>query len=165
MEPEEIWRPISDWPYEISSQGNVRNSKGELKKPTISDWGYRTVVLHNKGRRSSNLLICILTCTAFNGPKPFEGAKCRHLDDNKLNDSKDNLTWGTHQDNMDDRERNGHKATGDTHGSSTLNSDQVREIRRLKSEGTPQASLSRKFNVGEACISNIILRKTWRELV
>jgi hypothetical protein len=161
----EVWKPITGYEhYQVSNLGNVRNKKGELKKPSISDWGYRTVVLHDRGRRSHNLLVCILVCNAFNSSKPFAGAKCRHLDDNKLNDRWDNLAWGTHQDNMNDRGANGHKATGDTHGSSVLNSEQVREIRRLKNEGTSQAALSRQFNVGEACISNIIRRRTWKDL-
>ena len=46
-------------------------------------------------------------CEAFHGPPPFPGAKARHLDDNKLNNTPDNIQWGTNSENMLDAVRNG----------------------------------------------------------
>jgi hypothetical protein len=45
-----------------------------------------------------------LICSAFHGPCP-EGMEVRHLNGLSTDDRSDNLCWGTHQENIDDRER------------------------------------------------------------
>lgn len=51
-----------------------------------------------------------LVLVAFDKPKP-EGMECRHLDDDKRNNSRGNLCWGTPEQNREDRRRNrGRKA-------------------------------------------------------
>lgn len=41
-----------------------------------------------------------IVAEAFLGPKPFEGAVVMHLDDNPLNNSVDNLEWGSQKKNL-----------------------------------------------------------------
>ena len=41
-----------------------------------------------------------MVCEAFNGPPPFEGAVCMHLDENSTNNRSDNLAWGTQKENL-----------------------------------------------------------------
>lgn len=43
-----------------------------------------------------------LVCTAWHGPKPFNGAVVRHLNDNKNDNSPGNLAWGTNKQNSQD---------------------------------------------------------------
>lgn len=43
----------------------------------------------------------------FVGPRPFSEAEARHLNDDSLDDSLENLAWGTHTENMADAVRNG----------------------------------------------------------
>lgn len=45
-----------------------------------------------------------LVLTAFHGPRS-EGMVARHLDGNPVNNSIDNLTWGTVKENQNDRHR------------------------------------------------------------
>lgn len=53
---------------------------------------------------------------AFVGPCP-DGQECRHADDDPPNNKLENLSWGTHADNMLDSYRNGRKSatTGPEH--------------------------------------------------
>ena len=41
-----------------------------------------------------------LVCSAFHGPRPFEGAIVIHLDENALNNKPENLKWGTQKENL-----------------------------------------------------------------
>jgi hypothetical protein len=41
-----------------------------------------------------------LVCEAFNGPPPFAGAVCMHLDENARNNDPNNLSWGTQKENL-----------------------------------------------------------------
>lgn len=50
---------------------------------------------------------------------------------------------------------------GAKHYLAKLTEDDVREIRRLRSQGESTASVARKFNVCSANVTNIIKRKSW----
>lgn len=116
----EEWRPVVGYAgfYEVSNQGRVRSLprtaarrvKGAVPVrgrilSTYRNKGYPAVKLTvgGTGRRAQ---VHVLVCEAWHGPRPT-GAECRHLDDNKLNVSPDNLQWGTRSENMLDRLRNG----------------------------------------------------------
>ena len=71
--------------------------KGRELKPGIGKNGYKLVVLG----RGNPRYIHSLVCEAFHGNRP-EGKEVRHLDGNKLNNHKDNLSWGTRKENVAD---------------------------------------------------------------
>ena len=88
----------------------VNNSRGttqrylpayERKSPPNGD-GYRLCTV-----TSGSIAVHRALCEAFHGPPPFPGAKARHLDDDKLNNTPDNVQWGTQSENMLDAVRNG----------------------------------------------------------
>lgn len=113
----EIWLPVEDWPYEVSSFGRVRRT--ELRNTIKSGWnpnsyigrivvplpdkhGYFTVDLRD-GERRLTAKVAQLVCAAFNGAKPTGTCLVRHLDNDRRNNHPKNLSWGTHLDNMRDR--------------------------------------------------------------
>ena len=116
----EEWKTILDYPgYQVSNEGRVRsidrkNYSGRFKKE-ISWKGkeLKRIKLNNKywvvnlSHRGTSKLKCVhhLVLTAFAGPR-LHGALARHEDDNGFNANIDNLYWGTHSDNMNDRYRN-----------------------------------------------------------
>jgi hypothetical protein len=111
--------------------------------------------------------IAVLVLTAFVGPKP-PGMECCHKDDNKDDNSIENLYWGTHKENMLDRDRHGLNVNhrGSAHGMSKLTEERVREIRKLWETGTRnQALLARMFNVTPGTIRQVIKRKTWNHVL
>ncbi|WP_082634955.1 MULTISPECIES: NUMOD4 motif-containing HNH endonuclease [unclassified Mycobacteroides] len=111
----EIWRPVPEWEglYEVSSTGRVRS----INRVSISRLGRKTslrgrvlkqrfgkhyykVELSRSGVHST-AHVHQLVCKAFHGPRP-PGAVVRHLDGNGRNNHKDNLAWGTWQENSQD---------------------------------------------------------------
>lgn len=109
----EQWRVIDEAPdYEISSIGRVRRCnpdwqgkyKGRILRPSYNR-GYARHRLSVDGRgiyRSVHYLVC----TAYNGPRSDPSLHCAHRDDNKGNNTPDNLYWATPAQNMADAIRN-----------------------------------------------------------
>lgn len=120
----ETWKPVSGYEgwYEVSDLGRVRSvdrvvvrKDGRVRRfpagirtaPIVGS-GYRALHLAKNGL-SKQLTVHRLVCEAFHGT-PEEGQIVRHLDDDRLNNLADNLTWGSQSDNMLDAVRNGHHA-------------------------------------------------------
>ncbi len=75
----------------------------------------------------------------------------------------EHLFVGTHADNIQDMMAKGRNAQprGEQHYKTKLNIDQVKEIRRLWSEGVPQTELALRFSRKPNTISKIVNRKRW----
>lgn len=114
----ENWRPVPGYEgiYEVSDRGNVRSlprvvvgTRDTRRYPGVPlkaklTHGYRTVTLCRNGRcRATRVHHLVLL--AFVGPRPT-GAHGLHGDDNRLNNSPDNLRWGTQKENVADAVRN-----------------------------------------------------------
>ena len=100
---EEIWKPIPGFTdYLVSDLGNIRSlkySKDRLKKSTLYR-GYPMVGLSMRGERTLKQVHQIVLLT-FVGVAPV-GMEVRHLDGNSTNNRLDNLTYGTHKENVAD---------------------------------------------------------------
>ena len=98
----EDWREIKGYPgYEVSSLGRVRSHKGRtlrVMRPGTTLSGYRTITL----RRDNQTYVFSLhrvVAQAFH-LNPENLPVVRHLDNNKNNNHKDNLCWGTQSQNI-----------------------------------------------------------------
>lgn len=205
------WRPVVGYEglYEVSSTGEVRSLPrsivrvrhgeshilpvpGGLLKPLL-DGGYYRVNLYRDKKRNKQP-IHRLVLMAFSGPPPTEKHICRHLDGNHLNNTANNLAWGTHQDNADDAGRHGTRCCGDRHwmrreperarkqmeycllfrdgngernGRAKLTEAQVKEIRKECIPGSTEkgyGALAIKYGVTPVAIGKIYRRETWRKL-
>lgn len=99
------------------------------------------------------------------GPIPSEKIVL-HNCDNRACTNPSHLRIGTHKDNADDkyrRNRDKHVSC-EKHCRSTLNNEQVLEIRSLLANGGSVRSLADRFNVGWHAINHIRIGKTWRNL-
>lgn len=113
MTTDERWLPVQGFDlYEVSDRGSVRSLprdfprlKGRVLKPGITPKGHRFVVLSHRGVPSTKS-VHILVLEAFIGPRP-EGMLGLHRDDDKSNNTVENLYWGTYSDNAADAVRNG----------------------------------------------------------
>ena len=79
----------------------------------------------------------------------------------------EHLTFGTHADNMRDRNEAGRQARlkGVDHGRAKLTEDQVLEIRRrYAAGGVTQLALGDEFGVVRVQIGRIVRRKAWSHL-
>ena len=89
-DPHEVWKRIGDTNYFVSSAGRVMNSKrGNILKPQKKSGGYLKVTLGHKGPQPS---IHRLVATAFiDNEDNYETVN--HIDENKENNSIENLEW------------------------------------------------------------------------
>lgn len=69
--------------------GCVTRSKTEAKHE------YRNIGIGGRVYKVHQLI-----CAAFHGPRPFDNAVVLHIDENALNNSADNLKWGTQKENL-----------------------------------------------------------------
>lgn len=102
-----------------------------------------------------------LVIIAFVGDPPNPKAQTRHLDGNYLNNSWENLAWGTATDNMDDARLHGTLIKGEACNLAKLSSEQATEIiqcYRLYPKRLPRGmakDMSKKYGVSVERISQI----------
>lgn len=99
-----------------------------------------------------------------NGPIP-EGMNVLHRCDNRACVRPSHLFLGTHRDNMQDALKKGRLtwpvARGEGHGAARLTWNDVREIRRLRSEGAVYRELAEMFGVGISQVARITRGESW----
>ena len=182
----EIWRKIPGYSnFEISNLGRVKSKKRVVltsngkrypvrekilkgyfdKSPRGTGW---VVGLTNDKGESIGEVIARLLLTTFVRP-PREHEVARHLDDNKRNQSLDNLAWGYPKDNTADAFRNGKMDMnrGSRSNFSKLKEYQVLEIRQkyvFKSKEFGVVALGKEYNVDGTLISQIIRRNIWKHI-
>lgn len=170
----EEWRAIPGYEglYEVSDRGRVRgldrlvrHSRGGLQilagrvmRLTLNG-PYLRVSLCKEGTvRPHNVHRLVLEI--FRGPCP-DGAEGRHLDGDPINNRLENLSWGTHTENIRDSIRHGTRPRGEVVASSKLTEDDVRLIRARLEEGVPQRKIAEEFGVAQTLISRIARRGIW----
>lgn len=104
------WRPVVGYElrYEVSNLGNVRHIRRKvvLKTHPGNKYGHRYVAFWTPSGKK-DLLVHRLVLEAFVGPCP-PGMECRHFPDRDPGNNRlDNLQWGTHQENEEDKETHG----------------------------------------------------------
>ena len=103
---QEHWKVIEEFPdYEVSDKGRIRRLtpgkctyKGKIKNTSISNVGYELVFFNKKDKIYSRT-VHRLVAIAFL-PKPDGCNEINHKDENKLNNTVENLEWCTHKYNM-----------------------------------------------------------------
>lgn len=144
-------QPIPGWPdYFAGSDGTIWSEKRSFRKqlrPQLQDGLTQTapkyffVVLRKSGK-SYRRKVSRLVCQTFLGDPPPGKTCVLHGKKGSQVDSVDNLRWGSHQENMDDRERDGNQRKGEDSPTSKLTEKVVREIRRRHRDGETQISIS-----------------------
>ncbi len=172
------WRPVSGWEgfYEASNDGQVRSIRrlvsinsvtperkrwmgGAIKKQRRLKGGYLGVTLTGGGKRSI-VQVHRAVLLAFVGEPPA-GCVARHLNGNPKDNRLENLAWGTHTENMQDRKAHGNYSVGEDHHMAKLTSEQVMEIYQSTESGV---TLSERYGVHQTKISAIRNGKTWRSV-
>ena len=154
-----IWSPHPYLPFLCSTDGEVR--------PLIEKWRngrrpHRIINTHGYPAFGASLVhrLVLETFVGLSG-----GLQGQHKNDVKTDNRLSNLKWGTHQQNMDDAERNGTWARFRGEGSprAKLTQKQVNEIRalygkrrgRFKSEGLSVRQIAAMYGVGHVAIVRI----------
>jgi hypothetical protein len=130
------WQEIPGYEglYEVSTDGRVRSidrmitdslgrsriQKGMPKKPWTDDGGYERVELCKNGRRSGLGVNRLVALTFLPPPLPGQ-IEVRHLDCNPGNNRVENLSWGTHSENVRDTIRLGRYRNGNSYKTECAN--------------------------------------------
>lgn len=173
---------LREWPgYGVSSDGRVWTCKVNLGDGNyILGDQYRQLIAHQTATRCypavnlcrdgkmKTILVHHLVLEAFVGPRPPGGLGC-HKDDNPLNNSVDNLKWGTRQSNSADARRNGGyspppRTIGSNHPSAKLNEKAILRIRGLDQQGFDLRQIGKIFGVSKSTISRIVRGESWKHI-
>jgi hypothetical protein len=160
--------------YLVSQTGNIWSNKygkwRKLKPGHAYDRFGRLerliVVLRVEGK-SVTRKVHDIVLRAFKGkPKIYldrgrlRTMECRHLDGNPANNHIDNLIWGTHKENIQDREQHGGTVKGENDSSAKLSNKEVAEMRDKYATGKySQSSLGLEYHVCQGTVSSIVRRK------
>jgi hypothetical protein len=172
----EIWIDVPGYEgyYQVSSHGRVKSLarlvpwlpdgrkqyvKERLLAQGTNNQGRMGVVLSKEGIARRHL-VSRLVLMSFKGTE--EGRpECRHLDGNHLNNRLGNLEWGTHTENMRDKQKHGTQPQGEGHPKAKLTEQQVIEI---LSSSKNHKETGKLHGVSGAAISFIRTGKTWKHV-
>lgn len=160
------WKTVPGWPkYRASKEGQIEGPSGKLLRPRVDRDGNDRVALYNDNGRTDMTWGRVILLT-FVGEPPEGKPHALHGEHGRHSHRVDNLRWGSHTDNMQDRERDGTtnrgKAVnrGTRNANSKLNESKVRQIKGLLGS-TTQAEIARQFGVSPATITEIKQGKRW----
>jgi hypothetical protein len=173
---DELWLPVyeyEDW-YEVSSAGNVRSKPrykktrwgGEVLMPPrymsifIDKNGYKSVGLRKPLSKSKKVEVHRLVALAFLG-KPKFNEIVLHGENGRLDNSVNNLKWGTYKQNSLDRVRDGTHNKGEKNINAKLTN---RDVLKIKSMTGLNVTIAQKFNVTPERIGQIKNGKGWGHL-
>ena len=169
LHEEEIWRPIAGYEglYEVSSHGRVRSldritshghrRRGTMLRPSANRTGHQKVRLCRKADVQS-FLVHRLVLEAFVGPCP-EGMICCHGPNGVLDNSVDNLCWGTKSKNSgEDRLRDETDNRGTKHAMAKLTEWQVINI---LADNRPYQKIADDYGVSKPTITAIKTGRNW----
>ena len=114
-----------------------------------------------------------LVALAFLPPAPSSKHEIRHIDGNAQNNHVDNLTWGTHLENVQDALRhgthpltnlNGGSGKGSNNSCAKLTEEKVSRIKHRLRNGESVVVLAREYGVSHQAISLIKCGKQWRHV-
>lgn len=164
-------KPIHGFPkYFATEAGDIYSAQQKhlrLLRPSLSNRGYKRVILVRDGKRFSRL-VHRLVLETFVGPCP-PGMESCHGVGGQQDNSRKNLSWDTKQNNLNrDRVRDGTSNRGEQHGMARLNSLTIRVIRRSYGRrgigGLSAKALAAVFGLAPAYVSNITTRKNWKHI-
>ena len=152
--------------YRIVDDCKIKGPRG-IRKLLINDRGYHCFTVSIEGRTRS------ISCHRFQayikyGDSIYEEGRCvRHLNSNRLDFTSDNIALGTHSDNMMDipMETRVRSARIAARSKRRFSDDDIREIRRLKTEGWSLGKLSKEYKTSKGHLSDIVNRKLFEDII
>jgi hypothetical protein len=134
-------------------------------------WPYYRDANSGYASRGKGELIHRIVCEAVHGKAPPDKPLALHDNGRNYGCGPDgcvnpwHLRWGSKQEDADDRIRQGVQVRGETDGNHKLIENEVKEIRILYNTGKyTQNYLASKFNVTQATISLVLLRRIWKHI-
>jgi hypothetical protein len=168
----EIWKPIFNGLYEVSSEGRVRRmaaskgaTVGQVLKPKRLRHGYLCVLLCAHSQYTQRT-IHSLVAEAFIGQRP-PNHDVNHKDGDRGNNRLENLEYLTRKENCLHASRRGSYKfnaalrKGECNGRARITQHIAGEMRRLRSKGIAVQAIAERYEVGKHIVEGVIYRRTW----
>ena len=170
---EEVWKPVKGYEglYEVSSLGRIKSLerttlaknakksyvvKQRILKQAPNNQGYLTVNLAKEGNRKT-FKIHAVVAAVFLGEKPHQ-EEVRHGVGGRLDNSVQNLSYGTHEDNERDKIR-------DKTSNHKFSAEEILEIRQIyREKQLNMRQLSILYDVDAGCIYKIVNYKSYKHV-
>lgn len=170
--------------YSADENGNIYSHRTRLPisgnkygTTAVIDWGRKKLLSPNKNKKGRlnvsirvesegkirTIGVHVLVADAFLGPKKI-GEVVRHLDDNPSNNNLSNLAYGTNNDNVKDRIKNGGYKNGIHHHNAKLSNDDVFKILQLRKDKVKVKDIAAGFKLGISTIEDVIYGKTYKSI-
>jgi hypothetical protein len=149
----------SRWKMGGHYNGFITKDVWKNKKYHVGEDGYPKVCLADGYNKPKTFTIHKLMAMVFLGERDSNDI-IRHLDGNRLNNSLDNLSYGTYTDNENDKILHGTWNT--RNGGAKLTPLQVEEIRKKIKIGYRDNDLAIEYNVSRPTITRIRNYKIWK---
>ena len=181
---EEEWKDIKNYEglYKISNMGTIykyphstvyisgeeRSYEEKILRPSISDNGYKKVIL-NKDKIKRNFNLHRLIAEHFI-PNPDNKPEVNHIDGNKLNNNLSNLEWVTTSENalhavdIGYREISGYTKYKVAQNVRKFNKEEIENIKQLHTDGVSKAKIAKQFGCHYSTIDNIIKGVTYSNI-
>ena len=144
--------------YRITDEGDVIGLKGETVGFTQTN-GYPTFKIRSAENKNLNVSSHRLQAYQKYGEKIYEdGIVVRHLDGDKHNNSKDNISIGTYSDNYMDQPEHV-RVSRAKHASSFITKYDKNEVRKYHEEHGSYAKTMEKFSISSKGTLHHILNK------
>lgn len=162
-------KQFRDTHYYVSEDGNVYRKWDcgykKMKQSKIHNRNYYRSNLSINGKKVSYLTHRMVAECFI--PNPDNKPEVNHDDGNGLNNHISNLIWSTTIENREHAIENKLHSRGENHGSKKLTNLIVKKIQeeyQFKSKDCNTNSLSKKYDVNQSTIYNIIKKKTWKHI-
>jgi hypothetical protein len=145
----------------VTKNGDVIGVRGKKRSVRVGYRGYKTFNMKNPETGvATPVLVHKLAAYQRFGVDAFrEGIQVRHLNNDKTDNSLNNIDIGTQLDNVSDLPNNGKNLHG-----AKLNREQVKEIRRKAAIGIPYKEIVHDYPISSrGNVSDIVNGKTWQE--
>ena len=156
-----MWKRFRDTTLEVSTLGNVRHliTKRE-REIVVNSSGYRCVSV-TKNCKSITYSVHRMVAETFI-PEVAGKLHINHKDGIKLNNAIGNLEWVTPSENVLHALDTGLKSKGSDLNWSTLNEQDVIEIKEALASGISSMEIAKLFNVSPGTISNLRNGRAWK---
>lgn len=126
---------------------------GEPADVFVGKNGYRQAYIFRGKKKSRHpKMIYKLMALTYLPPRPSNDHLVRHLDGDSLNDSAENLAWGTHSENMEDLRKHREERASLT---KELKREIMREVRKSGKTVEDRKLLAIKYNVAFSTVNRI----------
>ncbi len=151
--------------YEITSEGEVFGAYGQPISIRPNSDGYASFTAGKKGNRTREKVHRLVAELFI--PNPNNLPEVDHLDGNRMNPSKDNLEWVTHEENIQRAHKKGSykgRYVGQDNPKAKLNENLVMQLRSEYKAGASVKELCDKYGYPWNTIGNAVKGYTWGHL-